>query len=187
MPGNQDCTCANKVLLLVMLLVISGCLNIGVLGSHSAEAQRSSIAERSVRAMTTPAWFGLERTFNCVGVYSCAWSPDGTRFAVGMGDATIRIWDISTRTVIHSLTGHAKSVSCLAWSPDGTHLASGSVDTTIHIWDAVSWQDVRILKDHTDSILTVAWSPDGSKLASGSDDSTIKLWNTVTWEILRSP
>jgi WD40 repeat protein len=70
-----------------------------------------------------------------------AFSPDGTRLAVGCADHTIRLWDVATREEVAELRGHEAYVHAVAFSPDGTRLASASGDYTIRIWDTLSPQD----------------------------------------------
>ena len=66
-------------------------------------------------------------------VASVAFSPDGDTLAYG-NDDTIQLWDVQSRVLLHSLTGHTDLVDSLAFSPDGKQLASGSRDGTILLW-----------------------------------------------------
>lgn len=68
------------------------------------------------------------------GVLSVAFSPDGRTIAGGSCDKTIKLWDMSTKQEISTLTGHSDWVNSVAFSPDGQTLASGSFDKTIKIW-----------------------------------------------------
>ena len=62
-------------------------------------------------------------------VYSLSFSPDSKTIASGGGDmdCTVRLWDVETRTVKVTLTGHTSRIGSLAFSRDGTILASASV------------------------------------------------------------
>jgi WD40 repeat protein len=44
-------------------------------------------------------------------VYSCSWSPDGTKVVSCSDDNTMRVWDVSLGECICTFTGHTGSVS----------------------------------------------------------------------------
>jgi WD40 repeat protein len=65
-----------------------------------------------------------------------AFSPDGRLLASGSSpDATIKLWEVATGSLVRSLSGHTWAVNSVAFSPDGRLLASGSNDATIKLWD----------------------------------------------------
>ena len=68
-----------------------------------------------------------------------SFSPDGTWFAAGSDDQTVRLWnmaDILAPPAI--LRGHEGAILRLAFSHDGRHLATSSKDQTARLWDAFS-------------------------------------------------
>ncbi|WP_414575826.1 protein kinase domain-containing protein, partial [Anabaena sp. CCY 9402-a] len=126
----------------------------------------------------------LERTLkgHSESVNSVAISPDGKTLVSGIGDNTIKLWNLATGEEIRTLKGHSELVRSVAISPDGKTLASGSWDDTIKLWNLATGEEIRTLKGHSDHVSSVAISPDGKTLASGSWDDTIKLWNLATGE-----
>ena len=112
-------------------------------------------------------------------VEAIAYSPDGTRLAVG-GGIGIWIYDMATHQEVALLTGHTDVVLSVAYSPDGTTLTSGSYDGTVRLWDAATGDLRNTLEGHTSSVRSVAYSPDGTTLASGSDDGTVLLWRLAS-------
>ena len=58
-------------------------------------------------------------------VYGLAFSPDGTRLAIGSGDNTIRLWDVASRQEVCQLRGHDSYVHAIAFSPDGYEAGLG--------------------------------------------------------------
>src|SRR5919199_1986970 len=119
------------------------------------------------------------------GVWSVAFSPQGTTLASGSQDGVIRFWNSQTGQYLSGLQGHNSWVWSVVFSPVGDLLASGSEDRTIKLWniytDALgTGQHYRTLKGHADAVFSVLFSPDGKTLFSGSLDGTIKLWDVRT-------
>ncbi len=96
----------------------------------------------------------------------------------------IKIWDVQTKALLNTLTGHKDCIYAVAWSPDGKLLASGSYDKMVKLWDANTGKELKNLQDHIDAVFCVAFSPDGKRLASGSQDRSVKIWDITTGQRL---
>jgi len=64
-----------------------------------------------------------------------AYSPDGTRLALGEHNRLVRILDASTFEQIDALYGHSDDVTALSFFPDGRRLASISIDGSVLLWN----------------------------------------------------
>ncbi len=113
--------------------------------------------------------------------------------ASGSTDKTIKVWNLSTGKLIHTLKGHTQSVTSVAMSPgvkgSDPILISGSADRSIKIWNLSTGELVRNLEGHTQSITSLAINPvnrlsNNKTFASGSTDRTIKIWNLSTGELI---
>jgi WD40 repeat protein len=72
-------------------------------------------------------------------VVAVTFSPEGKTLASGSADATVRLWDVTTRQPLGDpLRGHSKDVLSVAFSPDGKTLASASQDGTVRLWDVAT-------------------------------------------------
>ncbi len=115
-------------------------------------------------------------------VYALAFSPDGTRLAMGGADTPVVLVDTTTWQPVSPLLGnHFGPVYALAFSGDGRYLASAGSDNNIIIWNLVDGS-FRQLIGHTDVVNALSFSADGSRLASVSNDNTVRLWDGMTGE-----
>jgi len=114
------------------------------------------------------------------GVWSCAFSPDGKSFVVGLYSGGVQVYSTSDWEITQTLNDHADTVRGVVFSPDGNLICSVSCDETVRIWITESGFCQHILTDHTGEVYCVAYSPHGNQIASGSGDKTIRLWNPET-------
>jgi len=64
-----------------------------------------------------------------------AFSPDSKHLASASVDSSVRIWDVSSGSLVKTLFGHVGSVLAVAFSPDGVQVASGGEDKAVLLWD----------------------------------------------------
>ena len=114
------------------------------------------------------------------GVWSAAYSADGSRIVTASYDNTARIWDAATGRLLNVLTGHQDWVMSAQFSPDGTRVVTASRDRTARIWDATTGQQLEKLEGHTDVVVSAAFSPDGTKIVTASYDKTALIWDVTT-------
>jgi WD40 repeat protein/DNA-binding SARP family transcriptional activator/tRNA A-37 threonylcarbamoyl transferase component Bud32 len=119
-----------------------------------------------------------------IGVGRIRFSPDGTRLAVANMDGVPKVWDLSTRTEVFSLTGHKQICKAIAYSPDGKLLATGSDDGIVKLWDAQTGKELLTLTGHKPLVRGVAFSPDGTRLVSVDEGAVLKVWQVATGQEL---
>ncbi len=118
-------------------------------------------------------------------IVAMALSPDGKFLATAAKDNTIKVWQLPDGKLLHTIQGHARTVTDLAFSHDGQRLVSASADMTVRLWSVATGKlerqwDSRTPDWHTGWVEAVAVSPDGKFLATGSRDTTVKLWDLTT-------
>ena len=117
--------------------------------------------------------------------WCCAFSPEGSRAAVGYRDGTLVVWRLGKFTqsgrgrprTAAVIQAHPEGVWGCAWSAKGDRLVTGGGDGRLVLWD-VSKGCSRLgsLDGHTGRISGCAFSADGTMVASASDDGTLRLW-----------
>lgn len=104
-----------------------------------------------------------------------AFSPDGSSLAVGTSDASVLVYDLTTRTVTATLP-QPQPVTSVSWDgPD--KIVATNADGDIALWALPS--PVLAASSGADA---VAYSPDGTTIATGG--STVQLWNARTHSLL---
>jgi WD40 repeat protein len=119
-----------------------------------------------------------------------AFSLDGRRLVAAGAENTVKIWDVPTGGVLHTLRGHSGDVWVSAFSPDpdGRWVSSAGEDSTVKVWDSRSGTLLHSFRGHTGYIHDLAFSPDGRLLVSASHDRTVKVWDLTPLEKrLKSP
>jgi len=111
---------------------------------------------------------------------SIAISPNNQWLAVGNGDTSLSILQLSTGQLERTLVGHAGGVNFVAFSPDGRWLAAAA-GPEVKLWDVRTWS-ARDLRGHTDTVTSVSFTGDGNRLASGSEDGSTRIWQVDTGE-----
>lgn len=91
----------------------------------------------------------------------------------GSLDNTVRVWDIDSGKVTHTLFGHLEGIWAVA--SDSLRLVTGSHDRTIKVWSREEGRCTATLVGHRGSVNCIALGED--KLVSGSDDGDIRIWN----------
>jgi WD40 repeat protein/tRNA A-37 threonylcarbamoyl transferase component Bud32 len=114
------------------------------------------------------------------GVHRLAYSPDGTRLALGEVSGWVRVCDAATGKALFASRLHNSLVSGLDFSPDGRRLATGGWDKLVKVSDSATGEVLRECKGHTERVQGVAFHPDGRHLVSGSRDHTARVWDTET-------
>jgi WD40 repeat protein/serine/threonine protein kinase len=115
------------------------------------------------------------------GCWCIAFSPDGQRLAGGK-KGEVKVWEVRTGQLFHSLGRFSNATSRVAFSPDSRRLVSTHFDRNVRVWDMSTGDgEVRIPAAHAGPILGLALSPDGKSIVtSGLLDERVKVWDAAT-------
>jgi WD40 repeat protein/serine/threonine protein kinase len=127
-------------------------------------------------------------------VYHASFSPDGTRLVTACSDGRVRIWDLSTGSLVRSLThkredGKDANYAMAAMSPDGKVVAAiDFYGLLTHVWDANTSELLKELQAPPaapgggGSRSQVFFSPAGEWLATSSGGD-VPVFDTRTWAL----
>jgi WD40 repeat protein len=117
-------------------------------------------------------------------VYAVAVSADGRR-AVSSSRWTMRVWDLESRVLLHTLTGHDGEVRAVAVSADGRRAVSGA-GLAVRVWDPDAGTLLHTLTTRGSHVGAVAVSADGRRAVSGHHDGTMRIWDLDTGALLHT-
>lgn len=103
---------------------------------------------------------------------------DGKLLAAGCDDGVVKVFDITSKSVLRVFTGHKGPVHHVDFSADKVHVVSCSDDKTVKLFDVPTGSCVSTVHGHTDYVRTGCCVSATSNLwATGSFDHTVKLWD----------
>lgn len=77
----------------------------------------------------------------------CVWSPDSRRVAFSTADNRVAVWEIGSRRMLATLSGHQSRITDLQFFPDSDGLVTASWDSTTRFWEARSGRELLRVND----------------------------------------
>ena len=96
-------------------------------------------AASAVSIYSTSTWRkqSTVMTLPQVQISALAFSPDGSRLAIGAEDGTSSVWSVDTKQELVSYDGPTAAITSIAFMPDGDSVLTASDDGVARIWRAV--------------------------------------------------
>jgi WD40 repeat protein len=108
-------------------------------------------------------------------------TPDG-RFAVSAAeDHTLKVWDLHSGQLVHTLEGHTSGVYGVAVTSDGRFAVSASDDKTLKIWNLRSGQGALELVTDV-QLRCCAIVRDGEAIVTGDWMGVVHFVEWVRWD-----
>jgi WD40 repeat protein len=104
---------------------------------------------------------------------------------IACGDTSIKVVDLSNKTIVNSFSAHEKSCNIVKFHPTEDMLLSGGWDAHLKIWDN-NYQLVKAIPAHNFAIYSIVFSADNKLIATCSRDKSIKIWNALNIEFPNS-
>jgi WD40 repeat protein len=134
----------------------------------------SGADDATVRLWETEQWQPIE-TLSFEECQGLAFSASGLLAAAG--DSEARLWDASTRAMLHNLRGQTRYLTSVAFDRNGEAVATASRDGTVMLWSATTGERIFSLEGDAGGTNDVAFDPAGNVVATGDDDNTVRIWS----------
>ena len=121
-------------------------------------------------------------------LFGIAISPDGQQAALSSVVGNIKVFCLTSKEVLASVSAHNESIEDITYSPSGQLLASCAKDGRIKVWSNIEFpsRSVRNYDGHTHWVYSCRFAADETSLISASADKTIRLWSVEKCECLKT-
>ena len=110
-------------------------------------------------------------------------SPDSTKFATGIFNSEVSIWDITSGERLVGPLKHGRDVNGVRFSPNGEYIATACWGGSIRIFDSRKGSqliDIDTTTRQAWGITPLAWSNDARRIFTVSQDNKIKSFAVST-------
>lgn len=117
------------------------------------------------------------------GAHGGSFRKDGNLLVAGDDLGKVRLFDVSSKSILRFFTGHKAPVYRTFFNADGLHVSSFSDDKTVRYWDIATEQHLVTYSEHSDYVRAGCTSPvSPNVIVSGGYDRKINMYDTRTNE-----
>ena len=110
--------------------------------------------------------------------HAIAFNSDGRFLAVGGDSGDVRVWEVSSRKLIATLSGQSGEVGSLAFFPDNQRLMVGG-KSDIRIWNFPLEQELLQLPTEGHSPIAMAIDPTGRRVLTILWGGKVRTWTSI--------
>lgn len=107
-----------------------------------------------------------------------AYAGDGQQIVTVGLDATLKVWDVRSNSLLRTLELDSGPATALAVTRG--RAATGHKDGTIAIWDLEAGSKVATLKRNDASIWALVFAGRSDRIAAGGQDGAVAVWDTAS-------
>lgn len=112
--------------------------------------------------------------------------PNGSQYAVGDADGTVRIIETATANVVQQTPRHSDAVTAIGFSSDGSQLFSASLDGTVCRGAGDSTDPEQTLNTAV-AVTALAVIQQHDRVITGHQDAAIRVWSAAEgWTVGRA-
>ena len=106
-------------------------------------------------------------------------SPRGEQLAAISSDQKLRLWDIASGNLLHTLDLAGQKLTSVRFSSDGRLLAAGGNKGLVRVWELPS-ATLKLEFTSTNDIQAIAISPDTKMLAVAPLEEAVEVWELTS-------
>jgi len=143
-------------------------------GANPARGRTADKSWKLQQVLTTPAdaealrlQARMRRGVVVYAMQQALWSLDDRMVVAAMSDFTLRVWDVASGVLVHTLRLHTNKVPVIQCHPLDPRLAiSAGHDGRVAVWDLEAGKCVRKYdgSEFDTQVLDGQWSPDGTRI-----------------------
>jgi hypothetical protein len=118
-------------------------------------------------------------------IWNVAFSSGDKTLAMAMEGGTIKLWDLDSKTVKATLSGHRGMAWTVAFSDDGLHLVTSGDDNTARLWDLATNKTVKTMQT-TAAVRAALFDHDAKRIYTGDRQGNIRVWDTASGQEVKS-
>ena len=122
------------------------------------------------------------------GANAVAFSPDGSRIAVGTQVGRVGLWDSAGKFLFDLKDGdrepHTQYITSVRFSRDGRFIATTSADETGAVWDAGAGKILARLRGPKGEFWNADFRPDGKFVVTANQDNSAWVWASDSGRIV---
>ena len=118
-------------------------------------------------------------------IFGAAFDNKTKIIAIGSSDRLIRIYDIESLKLLHTLKGHENEVYDIIFSADNNFMVSGAFNKELIIWDTKTFKPIKTIKEeqgYNGSFQLI----NSDKWLINTGNCKINVWDISSGEIIRS-
>ncbi|XP_050308630.1 U3 small nucleolar RNA-associated protein 15 homolog [Anthonomus grandis grandis] len=113
--------------------------------------------------------------------YGAVFRSDGTLILAGGEEKNVKLFDVSTKSMLRLFKGHTAPVHRVGFIPKEPQIVSFSDDKSVRVWDIPTENILNTFEGHNDYIRAGVVNPDVPNIIlSGGYDGMVKMWDTRT-------